>query len=81
MIITFLNCYSLKLASKVTSAFTVTKLLAVAFIATVGVIFIARERTFPESFTNPFEFLPGQEPTVSTVGLSLYNVLWAYNGW
>ncbi len=81
VIITLLNCYSLKLASKVTTVFSVTKLLAVCFIVAVGVIFMVKRQTFPVTFTHPFDVLPGQEPTVSSVGLSLYNVLWAYSGW
>ncbi len=81
VILAFINCYSLKLASKVMSVFSVTKVLAILFIVAVGLIFIIKKQTFPSSFTNPFEILPGQEPSVSSIGLSLYSVLWAYDGW
>ena len=63
------------------SVFSVTKVLAIVFIVAVGLVFITEERTFPSSFTNPFQVLPGQEPSVSSIGLSLYSVLWAYDGW
>lgn len=71
----------MKLAAKVMSVFTVTKLLAVVFIILIGVIFMIKRQTFPDTFKHPFHTLEGQEPSVSSVGLSLYSVLWAYDGW
>ena len=72
----------MKLASKVMSVLSVTKVLAILFIVAIGVVFMIKEQhTFPSSFRSPFEILPGEEPSVSSIGLSLYSVLWAYDGW
>ena len=87
MILAIINCYSLKLAAKVMSVLTLIKLLAAAFIVLVGLVFMVKRQTFPDSFKHPFQGIEidessGQEPvTVITVTLSLYNVLWAYDGW
>ena len=84
MILAIINCYSLKLAAKVMSVFTVTKVLAVVFVALVGLVVMVKRQTFPDSFKHPFQIdeSSGQEPvSVITVTLSLYNVLFAYNGW
>ena len=87
MILAIINCYSLKLAAKVMSVLTVTKVLAVVFVALVGLVVIVKRQTFPDSFKHPFQGIEidessGQEPvSVITVTLSLYNVLFAYNGW
>ena len=81
VILALINSYSLKFASKVMSVFSMAKILAILFIVVVGVIFMIKEQAFPHTFTNPFETLPEQQPTVSSVGLSFYNVLWAYEGW
>ena len=75
-----MNCYSLKLAARVMNVFTGLKILAVVFIALVGIIFMIR-RGVPENFKHPFATVPGLEPDVSSITLSLYGVLWAYSGW
>ena len=63
------------------SVFSVTKVLAIFFVVIVGIVFMLKEQTFPNGFTNPFDVLPGQEPNIASIGLSLYSVLWAYDGW
>ena len=63
------------------SLFMVIKLLAILFIVLLGVGFMIKDRTFPDSFKHPFEPLDGKEPSVPTVALSLYGVLFAYDGW
>ena len=63
------------------SFFSVIKVVAIVLLVVAGVVFIIRERTLPATFTNPFRVLPGQEPSISSIGLSLYSVLWAYEGW
>ena len=79
VILVLINCYSVKLSARVMSVLSVTKLLAVAFIVVVGVIFmITRKGDFPDGFTHPFS---GKQPSVFGVGQSLYSVLFAYNGW
>lgn len=79
VILAITNCYSLKLASKLMSILTTSKILVVLFIVIVGVIFMIKQETFPESFTHPF--LPARETNVPSITLSLYGVLFAYNGW
>lgn len=81
VIISAVNCYSLKLASKIMTILTGVKILAVIFIVLVGVVFMIKRRSFPESFSHPFDTVPGLETNVSSFTLSLYSVLWAYNGW
>jgi len=81
VILALMNCYSLRLASTVMSLLSVTKVFAVFFIIVVGIISMIRIRTFPSSFTHPFQTVPEHKTDVSSIGLSLYNVLWAYDGW
>ncbi len=82
MTLILINCYSVKLSARVMSVLSVTKLLAVAFIVVVGVIFmITRKGNFPDGFTRSFDPIDGKQPSVFTVGLSLYGVLFAYDGW
>ena len=77
-----MNCYSVKLSSKLMSILTVSKVFAVLFIVVLGIAFIIKRGTFPDSFVDPFGVkLPGHEPSFSQFSLSLYGIVWAYNGW
>ena len=71
----------LKLASRVMTAFTVVKLLTFVFIVVVGVVFMIKRRSFPESFEHPFRTVPGLSLSVPSFASSLYGVFWAYTGW
>ena len=76
-----INCYSLKLASRVMTVFTVVKILTFVFIVVVGVVFMIKRQSFPESFEHPFRTVPGLSLSVPSFASSLYGVLWAYTGW
>ena len=76
-----INCYSLKLASRVMTVFTFVKILTFVFIVVVGVAFMIKRRSFPESFEHPFRTVPGLTLSTPSFALSLYGVLWAYTGW
>jgi len=76
------NCYGLKSAARLMSFFTVCKLLTVAFVVMLGGYFIMwREHDVPHTFWHPFENLKGEPPTIMSVALSFYSVLFAYDGW
>lgn len=81
VMLAMVNCYSLKLATKMMSLLSVAKMFALLFIVIIGVIFILVRSTFPHSFTHPFDVLSGQEPSVPSISLSIYSVMFAYNGW
>ena len=77
-----INCRGLSLAAKLMSLLLVTKILIVLFVIILGVAYMIRVQTFPESFTHPFEVsLPGHKLSLSLISLSLYSVVWAYDGW
>ena len=57
------------------------KLLAVAFIVVVGLIAVVVRHSVPERLHQPFHPLDGHNPSISSVAVALYGVLWAYDGW
>lgn len=61
--------------------FSGLKLLAVAFIVAVGVITVSVRQSVPERLHHPFQPLECHEPSVTSVALALYGVLWAYDAW
>ncbi|XP_063439298.1 b(0,+)-type amino acid transporter 1-like isoform X2 [Mytilus trossulus] len=74
--ISFINCYSVKLATKVQNFFTVTKLIAIVIIVAGGAVMIARGET--EYLESGFE---GSQTSPSIIALAFYDGLWAYDGW
>ncbi|XP_064598775.1 b(0,+)-type amino acid transporter 1-like [Liolophura sinensis] len=76
LIITFVNCYSVKIATQVQNVFTAAKLLAVVIISIGGIYFIAAGNT--ETISEGFEDT-AEDP--SLIALAFYNGLWAYDGW
>ncbi|XP_021352770.1 b(0,+)-type amino acid transporter 1-like isoform X1 [Mizuhopecten yessoensis] len=75
-VVSFINCYSVSLATKVQNVFTVTKLVAVAVITVGGFVMISRGET--EVLETGFE---GTENSMSMIALAFYDGLWAYDGW
>uniref|UniRef100_A0A915KG42 Uncharacterized protein n=1 Tax=Romanomermis culicivorax TaxID=13658 RepID=A0A915KG42_ROMCU len=69
LILTFVNCYSVKLATKVQDIFTVAKVLALILVVLTG-------RT--ENFENIFE---GTSTDPAKISLGFYAGLFAYQGW
>ena len=71
----------MKLIVRVAVIFSALKLLAIVFIVAVGFITVAIRRCVPEELHHPFKPLEGHEPSVPSVALALYGVLWAYDAW
>ena len=55
--------------------------MAIGFIVTVGLITVSIRQYVPERIHEPFKPLEGHEPSVYSVALALYGVLWAYDAW
>ncbi|XP_055769776.1 large neutral amino acids transporter small subunit 1-like [Salvelinus fontinalis] len=78
LLLTAVNCWSVKAATWVQDVFTAAKLLALVLIILLGFVQIGRggtERLWPE---NAFE---GTRTDVGSFGLALYSGLFAYGGW
>ncbi|XP_004539601.2 b(0,+)-type amino acid transporter 1 isoform X1 [Maylandia zebra] len=76
LIITFINCLSVKLASYVQNFFTAAKLIIILVIVGAGIVLLAQGKT--ENFSNAFD---GTATSFGAIGLAFYNGLWAYDGW
>ncbi|XP_050535992.1 large neutral amino acids transporter small subunit 2 [Daktulosphaira vitifoliae] len=74
VLLTFINCWDVRWATRVQDTFTYAKLLALMVIITTGVYQLATGHT--EYFT--FE---KTETKVTSIALSFYSGLFAYNGW
>ncbi|XP_068174478.1 b(0,+)-type amino acid transporter 1-like [Antennarius striatus] len=76
VVITGVNCFSVKLASYVQNFFTAAKLFIIAVIVGGGIVMLAQGKT--ENFSNAFD-----SPSLSAgaIGLACYSGLWAYAGW
>lgn len=75
-LVTFVNCYSVKLATRIQNIFTVTKLVAVAVIIIAGMVMIGKGHT--QYLATGFQ---GTTSSVSDVATAFYSGLWAYDGW
>lgn len=75
-IILFVNCASVKWASRMQIVFTVCKMLAIVMLIITGLVRLGQG--FTQSFENSFE---NTESKVGIVGFAFYNGLWAYDGW
>lgn len=76
VIITYINCYSVNLATGVQNTFTAAKLVAVFVVVAGGVFKIIQGRT--EHFRNYFE---NTTTSMGDVATAFYSGLWAYDGW
>ena len=75
-ILTFINCYNVKLVTRVQDVFTVMKILALLIIIIAGVLHLLQGNT--EYFRHPFQNTftePGY------IALAAYNGLYSYSGW
>ncbi|KAG0724055.1 b(0,+)-type amino acid transporter 1 [Chionoecetes opilio] len=76
IMITFINSYSVNLATRVQNVFTAAKLLAILIIVVGGIVKLAQGNTahlsrgFEGSTTNP-----------GNIATAFYSGLWAYDGW
>lgn len=74
LVLTFINCWNVKWATRVQDLFTVAKLLALAVIIITGFVQLCRGETQYFTFANT-------ETDISQIALSFYSGLFAYNGW
>uniref|UniRef100_A0A671UT02 Solute carrier family 7 member 5 n=1 Tax=Sparus aurata TaxID=8175 RepID=A0A671UT02_SPAAU len=75
LLLTFVNCYSVKAATRVQDFFAAAKLLALILIIIIGFIKIGKDGLLPE---NSFK---GSKYEFGSIGLALYSGLFAYGGW
>lgn len=75
-LIVFINCFSVKLATKVQSLFMFMKLSAMAIIIVGGIVMLAQGMT--ENISTGFD---GTLNNPSKIALSFYSGLFAYDGW
>ena len=73
-VLTFVNCWDVKWATRVQDAFTFAKIFALIIIILTGFIQLVKGKV------NNFTF-DGTETDVAKIALSFYSGLFAYNGW
>ncbi|KAM6177273.1 large neutral amino acids transporter small subunit 1 [Erethizon dorsatum] len=78
LLLTAVNCYSVKAATRVQDAFAAAKLLALALIILLGFIQIAKGDV---SNLDPKFSFEGTNLDVGNIVLALYSGLFAYGGW
>eukprot|EP00108_Taenia_solium_P008936 TsM_000416100 transcript=TsM_000416100 gene=TsM_000416100 len=76
LIITYINCYSTRLSTRVQDVFTYGKLLAIIMIIITGFVQIGFGRV--EAFDSPFE---GSDWSLGGIATGFYSGLFAYAGW
>ncbi|XP_066969959.1 large neutral amino acids transporter small subunit 1 isoform X2 [Macrobrachium rosenbergii] len=74
LILTFINCWNVKWATRVQDIFTGAKLFALAVIIITGFVQLGRGQTQYFTFDNTVD-------DMSRIALSFYSGLFAYNGW
>uniref|UniRef100_A0A3B3XBZ3 Solute carrier family 7 member 5 n=1 Tax=Poecilia mexicana TaxID=48701 RepID=A0A3B3XBZ3_9TELE len=78
LLLTFVNCYSVKAATRVQDFFAAAKLLALALIIIIGFVKIGQGGTDELLPENSFK---GSSYEFGNIGLALYSGLFAYGGW
>ena len=81
VILVLVNCYSVRLTALVSMVFSGLKLLAVAIIVGASVVTVIVRKSLPDWLLQLFHPLEGHDPSIASVAVALYGVLWAYNGW
>ncbi|XP_059209431.1 b(0,+)-type amino acid transporter 1-like [Centropristis striata] len=76
VVLSVVNCMSVRLATTIQVLSMVVKLLAMAVIILGGVVKLFQGHT--ENFNNSFE---GTNVDVSSIGIAFYQGLWSYDGW
>ncbi|CAG2168455.1 unnamed protein product [Oppiella nova] len=74
--ITFVNCYSVNLATSTQNVFTAAKLLAIIIIVIGGIVQLFQGKT--ALISKGFQ---GSKYSLSDIATSFYSGLWAYDGW
>ncbi|CAD5111508.1 DgyrCDS814 [Dimorphilus gyrociliatus] len=76
IVLAAINCYSVKLATRIQVIFTVAKLLAVFMIIIGG--FVRLGQGYTDSLKSGFK---GTTTNVGKIALGIYSGLWSYDGW
>lgn len=76
VLLSLVNCLSVKLATSVMNIFTVAKLLALLVIVVAGIVLLARGQT--QSFQNAFQHT---KTDAGAIGIAFYQGLWSFDGW
>ncbi|XP_070810876.1 large neutral amino acids transporter small subunit 2 [Pituophis catenifer annectens] len=79
LLLTWVNCASVRWATRVQDIFTAGKLLALALIIIMGIVQICKGEYFWLEPKNAFEFF--QTPNVGLVALAFLQGSFAYGGW
>jgi len=75
-LLTVINCFNVKWATKVAIVFTLCKVAALIIITIIGFVYLAKGRT--ENFQDSFE---NSNTSPGGMALSFYAGFWAYAGW
>ncbi|XP_071770100.1 large neutral amino acids transporter small subunit 1 [Centroberyx gerrardi] len=78
LLLTFVNCYSVKAATRVQDFFAAAKLLALGLIIIIGFVEIGKGDTV---YLLPENSFKGSNYDFGNIGLALYSGLFAYGGW
>ncbi|KJH47280.1 hypothetical protein DICVIV_06636 [Dictyocaulus viviparus] len=79
VLMTAINCISVRAATFVQDVFTIAKVIALLLIITTGMILLLTGKPqYRDSFENIFE---GTSRDLSTVSIAFYSGLFAYSGW
>ncbi|KAL7631569.1 UNVERIFIED_CONTAM: hypothetical protein RMT77_018129 [Armadillidium vulgare] len=76
IIITFINSYSVKLATKVQNVFTAAKLIAILIIVVGGIVKLCQGNV--QYLSDGFQ---GSTTRFGDIATAFYSGLWAYDGW
>ncbi|XP_066478709.1 b(0,+)-type amino acid transporter 1-like [Tiliqua scincoides] len=76
VLLSLVNCLSVRLATSIMNIFTVTKLLALLVIVVGGMVLLAHGQT--ESFQNAFQ---NTKTDAGAIGIAFYQGLWSFDGW
>ncbi|KXJ17864.1 b(0,+)-type amino acid transporter 1 [Exaiptasia diaphana] len=76
VVVTGINCWSVRWATRVQRIFTFAKLLCIGMLVIIGIVELAKGKT--ENLQNAFE---GSQTDPAKIGFAFYIGLWAYDGW
>ncbi|XP_076011400.1 asc-type amino acid transporter 1 [Genypterus blacodes] len=79
LFLTWVNCSSVRWATRIQDVFTVGKLLALGLIIVVGLVQICRGYYYDLQPSVAFEF--SQDPSVGQIALAFLQASFAYSGW
>ncbi|XP_016388163.1 asc-type amino acid transporter 1 [Sinocyclocheilus rhinocerous] len=79
LFLTWVNCYSVRLATRIQDAFTMGKLLALGLIITVGLVQIFGGNY--ESLTPQVAFMFNKAPSIGQIALAFLHASFAFSGW